>query len=115
MLSSTLPRSLQGISRAACSRQASLVAFVGTQARTFASVVPGTPVTAKSLVPSSSKAKTPAGHLRPHLGVEVNPNHGLYGFFRRVEKDGKVDYETVEVAEHGVTGSGTCYTYPAIR
>ncbi|KAG8730276.1 54S ribosomal protein L4 mitochondrial [Ceratobasidium sp. 414] len=32
-------------------------------------------------------AETPEGHLRPHLGVEVNPNHGLYGFFRQVKDD----------------------------
>ena len=39
------------------------------------------------------------GALRPHLGIEVNPNHGLYGFFRRKEKDEKVTYDTVEQAD----------------
>lgn len=43
-------------------------------------------------------APTPEGHLRPHLGVEVNSNHGLYGFFRTVKDDitGVSHYETVE-------------------
>ena len=109
MLPSALPRSLQGLSRAACSRPAAFVAPVGSQARTFASVVPGTPATSKALVPSGSKAKTPEGHLRPHLGVEVNPNHGLYAFFRRVEKDGEVDYETVESRDHANTGSSASH------
>ncbi|KAI0071698.1 MRP-L47-domain-containing protein, partial [Panus rudis PR-1116 ss-1] len=37
------------------------------------------------------------GALRPHLGIEVNPNHGLYAFFRKVEtEDGEVKYETLE-------------------
>ncbi|KIJ54745.1 hypothetical protein M422DRAFT_24650, partial [Sphaerobolus stellatus SS14] len=43
-----------------------------------------------STVPSILRAERPKpppgtlqGPLRPHLNVEVNPNHGLYGFFRR--------------------------------
>lgn len=31
------------------------------------------------------------------MGIEVNPNHGLYGFFRRVRNDdGSMRYETLE-------------------
>lgn len=45
--------------------------------------------------------------LRPHLGVEVDPNHGLWAFFRKVEKDGQETYETVERDSPGQTsGSG---------
>lgn len=34
---------------------------------------------------------------RPHLAIEVDPNHGLWGFFRKkVDSEGKVSYETVE-------------------
>ncbi|KAI6014860.1 mitochondrial 39-S ribosomal protein L47 (MRP-L47)-domain-containing protein [Pisolithus microcarpus] len=34
---------------------------------------------------------------RPHLGVEIDPNHGLWAFFRKnVDSEGKVTYETVE-------------------
>jgi large subunit ribosomal protein L47 len=36
------------------------------------------------------------GALRPHLNIPVNPNHGLYAFFRKREKDGKVFYESLE-------------------
>ncbi|QRV77811.1 Mitochondrial 39-S ribosomal protein L47 (MRP-L47) [Ceratobasidium sp. AG-Ba] len=43
------------------------------------------------------EAETPDGHLRPHLGIKVNPNHGLYGFFRQVRNDdGTMRYETLE-------------------
>ena len=83
--------------------------------RAFASVLPSPPSSSSSLAlsapetsliptststsdlaskPTTIKAGTD-GRLRPHLGIEVNPNHGLYAFFRRVpkekekEKDGK--------------------------
>lgn len=36
------------------------------------------------------------GALRPHLNIPVNPNHGLYAFFRKREKDGKVVYDSIE-------------------
>jgi hypothetical protein len=36
------------------------------------------------------------GALRPHLNVSVNPNHGLYAFFRKREKDGKVIHDYIE-------------------
>ena len=45
--------------------------------------------------------------MRPHLGVEVNPNHGLWAFFRRKEQDGKVSYETVEPMDVVEDKSGT--------
>ncbi|GJE98316.1 54S ribosomal protein L4, mitochondrial [Phanerochaete sordida] len=115
MLPPALSRSLQGLARAACSRPAVFVAPAGSQARTFASVVPGTPATSKASTPSTSKVPTPEGHVRPHLGVEVNPNHGLYAFFRRVEKDGEVDYETVESRDHANTGSSRSWSAPELR
>ena len=40
--------------------------------------------------PTTIKAGTD-GRLRPHLGIEVNPNHGLYAFFRRVPKEKEKD------------------------
>ncbi|KAG8754597.1 54S ribosomal protein L4 mitochondrial [Ceratobasidium sp. 428] len=42
-------------------------------------------------------AETPEGHLRPHLDIKVNPNHGLYGFFRQAvdEVTGVSSYETL--------------------
>ncbi|KAI9435377.1 MRP-L47-domain-containing protein, partial [Russula earlei] len=36
------------------------------------------------------------GALRPHLNIPVNPNHGLYAFFRKREKDGKVTHDPFE-------------------
>ena len=61
----------------------------------------------KRVVAPKALPPTPEGSLRPHYGVEVNPNHGLYGFFRRVEKDGKVEYMTVEPMDHAKASGST--------
>lgn len=62
------------------------------------------------LVPSARKGKkgeVPEGPLRPHLGVEVNPNHGLWAFFRKkVGKDGVNSYEALEAKDNVVDYSG---------
>jgi len=42
---------------------------------------------------------------RPHLGIEVDPNHGLWAFFRKREADGVAKYETLEARE-SLTESG---------
>ncbi|RPD62421.1 MRP-L47-domain-containing protein [Lentinus tigrinus ALCF2SS1-7] len=55
------------------------------------------------------------GALRPHLGIEVNPNHGLWGFFRRQEKDGKVTHETVEPIDVVHDKSGRAWTAAELR
>ena len=49
--------------------------------------------------------------MRPHLGIQVNPNHGLYAFFRRKEKEGNVRYETVEPSDVVSDKSGTSHLY----
>ncbi|KAH9891648.1 MRP-L47-domain-containing protein [Cubamyces lactineus] len=58
---------------------------------------------------------TEDGPLRPHLGIEVNPNHGLYAFFRRKEKDGKVSYDTVESVDIATDKSGRAWTAAELR
>ena len=50
------------------------------------------------------------GALRPHLDIKVNPNHGLYGFFRRTEQDGEVKYETLESMNSTAAKSGTSHS-----
>jgi hypothetical protein len=46
--------------------------------------------------PSSSSAAnemestTKPGALRPHLGIQVNPDHGLYAFFRKIKDEDSV-------------------------
>ncbi|KAI0304327.1 mitochondrial 39-S ribosomal protein L47 (MRP-L47)-domain-containing protein, partial [Multifurca ochricompacta] len=47
-------------------------------------------------IPNVSESSGAPGALRPHLNIPVNPNHGLYAFFRKREKDGKVIYDTLE-------------------
>ncbi len=83
----------------------SLVHPLTMQARTFASEVPHTPLV---IDPSSPPSKDTSGPLRPHLGIEVNPNHGIYGFFRKkVGDDGEVKYETLEPVDftHAMSGA----------
>ncbi|KAI6114030.1 mitochondrial 39-S ribosomal protein L47 (MRP-L47)-domain-containing protein [Pisolithus sp. B1] len=69
--------------------------FVSTEAATLnLSAVGSTPVETQS--DAAVKRTKPAGS-RPHLGVEIDPNHGLWSFFRKnVDSEGKVTYETVE-------------------
>lgn len=59
-----------------------------------------------------TSAGNPEGPLRPHLGVEVSPNHGLWAFFRKaVGKDGEQSYETIEKKNDAVHYSGTSLIY----
>lgn len=47
------------------------------------------------------------GPLRPHYGIAVAENHGLYAFFRKVPtKDGGFAYETVgDIAKDNYSGA----------
>ena len=54
---------------------------------------------------SSSVTKS---QKRPHLGINVDPNHGLWAFFRKKEADGVVKHETLEARE-SLTESGACH------
>jgi large subunit ribosomal protein L47 len=97
---------------AVLSRQATV------SARAYATVEQALPVAAVSDAVSSSTPKDDAtvpttgkggapGALRPHLNTEVNPNHGLYAFFRQVEQDtGEKHYETIEPGVPSITDSG---------
>lgn len=73
-------------------------------ARTFASVVPDSDSTAVAL------ENTNNGASRPHLNIPVDPNHGLYGFFRKTEKDGVVKYETIDAKNPLTDKTGACFT-----
>ncbi|KAG8214478.1 mitochondrial 39-S ribosomal protein L47 (MRP-L47)-domain-containing protein [Butyriboletus roseoflavus] len=53
--------------------------------------------------PSSSS--TPKSQKRPHLGINVDPKHGLWAFFRKNEVDDLVKHETLEARE-SLTESG---------
>jgi hypothetical protein len=76
-------------------------------------VVPATPTApTASVVPTVKPGTLTSGQpgaLRPHLNIPVNPNHGLYAFFRQKEADdGSVWYETVEPGTRSITESGQC-------
>jgi hypothetical protein len=36
------------------------------------------------------ETSTKPGALRPHLGIQVNPDHGLYAFFRKIKDEDSV-------------------------
>ncbi|KAF9220961.1 MRP-L47-domain-containing protein [Gyrodon lividus] len=55
-----------------------------------------------------------ASPKRPHLGIEVDPNHGLWAFFRKKEVDGVAKYETMEARE-SLTESGRPWTAAELR
>ncbi|KAH8104582.1 MRP-L47-domain-containing protein [Cristinia sonorae] len=66
--------------------------------RSFASVLSSVPTTAKT-APKVTPENPQNGQLRPQLNISVDPNHGLYAFFRKKEVDGVVKYDTVEAPE----------------
>lgn len=67
---------------------------VVSQSRTLASIVP-TP--AEPTEHGETSAQKESGALRPHLGIQVNPNHGLYAFFhKKTNADATVEYVTIE-------------------
>ena len=92
------------------SRSASFSSLAHT-VRSYATEAALPSTSSANLVTSVGKAKkgeVPDGPLRPHSGVEVDPNHGLWAFFRKkVEKDGMVTYETLEAKDNAVDYSGT--------
>jgi large subunit ribosomal protein L47 len=52
--------------------------------------------------------------LRPHFRVSVNPDHGLYGFFRKIDKDGVVTYDPLPVTG-GIQRTGRSWTAAELR
>ncbi|KAI0632125.1 MRP-L47-domain-containing protein [Trametes polyzona] len=88
--------------------------------RTLATHVPapsasGVPSTTSAGSSATNGYGTEDGPLRPHLGIQVNPNHGLYAFFRRKEKDGQVSYETIEPVNMATDKSGRSWTAAELR
>ncbi|KAF9791146.1 mitochondrial 39-S ribosomal protein L47 (MRP-L47)-domain-containing protein, partial [Thelephora terrestris] len=56
------------------------------------------------------------GPLRPHLGIEVNPNHGLWAFFRKtVGKDGVLSRVALEKKDNTVNYSGRAWSATELR
>ncbi|KAI1789618.1 MRP-L47-domain-containing protein [Ganoderma leucocontextum] len=94
---------------AVASRAARSVCALSLHSRRLATQVPAT------TAGSSSQATKEDGPLRPHLQIPVNPNHGLYSFFRKKEKDGKTFYDTVEPADLIADKSGRAWTAAELR
>ena len=94
------------------SRTASLSLALGVGARASRSYATETalPSTSATSVGKGKGGGVSGGPLRPHLGVEVNPNHGLWAFFRmKVGKDGVQTYETLEAKDSIVDYSGVFF------
>jgi len=93
------------------SAASTLTPGVRTQAaRSYATEAALPSSTSANLVTSVGKGKKGEvleGPLRPQLGVEVSPNHGLWAFFRKkVGKDGVSSYETLEAKDSAIDYSG---------
>ncbi|EMD39938.1 hypothetical protein CERSUDRAFT_122079 [Gelatoporia subvermispora B] len=91
------------------------------RARTLATHATNLPSTS-SKAPSEAEiaaAQTPEGAqegaLRPHLNIPVNPNHGLYAFFRKTEKDGVVSYESLDTPNALSYRSGRSWVAAELR
>lgn len=102
-------------------RRSSTSAFHIQQVHTFASVVPSVPATTPLSSATNSKlpgnvpdARKP-GALRPHLGVQVDPNHGLYAFFRKKIEDNVAKYETIENVDFRTSHTGRAWTAAELR
>lgn len=87
----------------------------------FPTVAPSSQIasasTSSSVPVTSTQAVTSGGALRPHLGISVNPNHGLYGFFRvksdknshtKPLEEGKLEYVALEPPTT-LLPSGACF------
>jgi large subunit ribosomal protein L47 len=61
----------------------------------IASVSPSNETQSIDPLQRAKKDKKVVVGLRPSFRVPVNPNHGLYGFFRKKEKDGVVSYDSL--------------------
>ncbi|OCH86399.1 MRP-L47-domain-containing protein [Obba rivulosa] len=91
------------------------------RARTLATHATNLPSTSseaqKETAVATSKAPEGAaeGALRPHLNIPVNPNHGLYAFFRKTVKDGVTSYETLESPNSLSYRSGRSWTAAELR
>ncbi|KAH9922786.1 MRP-L47-domain-containing protein [Epithele typhae] len=84
---------------ALASRVTRATSSVSRQARCLATHVPVPTGGSASTSSAPAFAQAKDGALRPLLDVKVNPNHGLYAFYRRKEKDGVVSYVTLEAQE----------------
>lgn len=107
-------------------RSGGLSSVAGTETGGFTAAIEMTerPVTTWSNSPQTNTVKVykvfcklrweePGDFLRPHLGVEVNPDHALWPFFRKtVGKDGAVTYETLEARDGAADCSGAFMLRP---
>jgi large subunit ribosomal protein L47 len=61
--------------------------------RTLATVAADQPslnALSSSSAANEMESSTKPGALRPHLGIQVNQNHGLYAFFRKIKDEDSV-------------------------
>ncbi|KAI0345778.1 MRP-L47-domain-containing protein [Trametopsis cervina] len=117
-----MPFARAGFSRIQSTLQRATVSSLPVRhARTFASVLPAVPAAPKSTsaprtkLPSNAKDVRQPGASRPHLGIEVDPKHGLYAFFRKKVEDGVAKYETVEPIDVAADKSGRAWTAAELR
>lgn len=83
---------------------------------THATPLPSVPASSQlGQVSALLAEKNENGPLRQQLNIQINPNHGLYGFFRRKEDKGAVSYETLETADVTKDQSGRSWNAAELR
>ncbi|KAI0317785.1 mitochondrial 39-S ribosomal protein L47 (MRP-L47)-domain-containing protein [Amylostereum chailletii] len=72
--------------------------------------------TALENLPAGTNDHRVPGALRPHLGIQVNPNHGLWNFFRqRTNSEGETKHVAMEDADGLQRKSGRSWSAAELR
>lgn len=102
--------SIQSRALRACVSLPFHIRSLATHATTLPSTTSAPAAASSPNLPSVPQPSTPnnaeEGPLRPHLNIPVDPNHGLWAFFRRKVDKGVVSYDTVEAPHPGKDFTG---------
>ncbi|KIM23471.1 hypothetical protein M408DRAFT_320752 [Serendipita vermifera MAFF 305830] len=86
---------------------------------TIAEEQPTTKSATESISTKLFKGKKPdPGPLRPHLGIKVREDHGLYNFFRKIPKDDalrKFEYVAFEAMDESMHSASRAWTAAELR
>ncbi|KAI0927249.1 hypothetical protein AcV5_007836 [Taiwanofungus camphoratus] len=111
--------SIQSRALRACVSLPFHIRSLATHATTLPSTTSAPAAASSPNLPSVPQPSTPnnaeEGPLRPHLNIPVDPNHGLWAFFRRKVDKGVVSYDTVEAPHPGKDFTGRSWTAAELR
>ena len=87
--------------------------LVRNYATEFSSVQDDPPSSPSRPEPKANKERVIG--LRPTFRVPVNPQHGLYGFFRKINKDGVTTYDSIPFNSGHKLQFGRAWTAAELR